>query len=88
MKCFNLLHYRQLIYEFELAIFMHKVNHLKLPEFFYESFTKIEAIHSYNTRQKHTFEYFLPRANKKFTQNLLALRGAKSCVVIGNDLKI
>jgi len=39
-------------YELELDIFMHKVNHLKLPEFFYqnESFTKIEAFHSHNTR--------------------------------------
>jgi len=67
---------------------MHKVNHLKLPEIFYESLTKIETVHSHNTRQKRSFEYFLPRVNKKFSQNSLAFRGAESWAVINNDLKI
>jgi len=76
------------IYELQLAIFMHKVNHLKLPEIFYESFTKIETVHSHNTKRKQSFEYFLPRVNKKISQNLLAFRGAKSWALINNDLKI
>jgi len=72
-KLYEALHFLNLdsIYELELAIYMHKVNHLKLPEFFYESFTKIETVYLHKS-----FEYFLPRVNKKFSQNLLAFRGA------------
>jgi len=44
---------------------MHKINHLKLTEIFYKSFTKIETVHLHNTRQKQSFEYFLPWVKTK-----------------------
>jgi len=44
---------------------MHKVDHLKLPEIFYESFTKIETVRSHNTRQKWSFDCFLPPSSSR-----------------------
>ena len=47
----------------------------------------MQAIHSRNTRLKQSRDYFLPRINKKFSQNLLAFRGAKLCTRINKRFK-
>ena len=55
---------------------MHRLQNQKLPKIFTKSFTKLDAVHSHNTnRNNHVI--FLPKVNKKISQNLLAFRGAK-----------
>ena len=66
--------------------FMHQLLHQKLPEIFAKSFTKLEAIHSHDTRQKQPRD-FLPRNNKKWSQNLLAFSGAKLWTGINKKFK-
>ena len=73
------------IYELELAKFMHRLQHQKLPKICTKSFTKLDAVHSQNTRQKQPSDYFVPRVNKKFSKNLLTFRGAK--LWVGTVLK-
>ena len=44
----------------EFAKFMFKYNNRLLPPSFNNSFTKLDVIHHYNTRQKATSEFFQP----------------------------
>ena len=59
---------------------MHQLQHQKISKIFTKSFTKLDAFHLRNTRQKQSRDYFftsnnhviifLPRVNEKFSQNL------------------
>ena len=49
------------IYQLVLAKFMHQLNYNRLPDVNYDQFTKIEEIHSHDTRQVKKALYFLPR---------------------------
>ena len=65
------------IYKFELAKFMYLLHNKKLPVVLSSQFTKIEKIHSHNTRQVNKCVYFIPQSTKSITQNLLVFQGTK-----------
>ena len=75
------------IYEFELAKFMYLLHNKKLPAVFSSQFTKIEKIHSHNTRQINKCVYFIPQSTKPITQNLLAYRGTKLWSSLNSSIK-
>ena len=75
------------IYKLELAKIMYLLQHNRLPRILHNCFTKIQTIHSHNTRQLLNNVYFLPRVNKQFAQNLLSYRGTKLWTTIDNDIK-
>ena len=75
------------IYKFELAKFMYLLHNKKLPAVFSSQFTKIEKIHSHNTRQINKCVYFIPQSTKSITQNLLAFRGTKLWSSLNSSIK-
>ena len=58
-----------------------------LPPVLNNSFTKLKSTHSHDTRQLDKNVYFLPRVNKSFAKNLLALRGTKIWSTIDPTIK-
>ena len=74
-------------YKLELAKITYLLHHNDLPPVLHSSFTKLKSIHSHNTRQLDKNVYFLPRVNKSFAQNLLALRGTKLWSTISPSVK-
>ena len=54
---------------------MHKFKHDCLPSVFNYLFTKLDNIHSYNTRQKTSQEYIVPRKRLAIAQKSLAYIG-------------
>ena len=75
------------IYKFEIAKFMYLLHNKKLPAVLSSQFTKIEKIHSHNTRQIHKCVYFIPQSTKSITQNLLAFRGTKLWSSLNSSIK-
>ena len=65
------------IYNLELGKFMHQLENNKLPHVFLNFFSKINEIHSSETKLIKTSTYFLPRVTKLFGQLLLSYRGVK-----------
>ena len=65
------------IYKFQIAKLMHKFKHDCLPSVFNYLFTKLDNIHSYNTRQKTSQEYIVPRKRLATAQKSLAHVGVK-----------
>ena len=55
----------------EIAKFMFKFYNKMLPNLFDSYFTELDSIHSYNTRQKSTNEFFLYRARTKMGKKKL-----------------
>ena len=76
------------IYKLELAKFMHNLHHNNLPFIFKRQFTYLTNWHTHKTRCADSFNYFLPRVKKKFSQNLLSFRGTKLWMEIDSSLKI
>ena len=66
---------------------MYQLHYNKLPEVFYDCFTKISAVHDHYTRQKDSSVYFLPQVNKTFSQNQLSYRGTKFWYELNIELK-
>jgi len=56
---------------------MHKFKHDRFPSVFNSLFTKLDNIHSYNTRQKTSQEYIVPRIRLATTQKSLVYIGVK-----------
>ena len=65
------------IYTLQIAKLMHKFKHDCLPSVFNYLFTKLDNIHSYNTRQKTAQEYIVPRKRLAIAQKSLAYIGVK-----------
>ena len=63
--------------QLELANFMHQLNYNRLPDVYYDQFTKIEEIHLHDTRQVKKALYFLPRVAKSIGKLLIAYRSTK-----------
>ena len=74
-------------YNFELGKFMFQLSKENVPKIFYDSFTKINQCHHYNTRNNEKAIYFLPRMNKSFSQKTLSFRGTKLWREVDNDIK-
>ena len=66
---------------------MHQLNYNRLPDVYYDQFTKIEEIHSHDTRQVQKALYFLPRVAKSFGKLQIADRGTKSWSETDDDTK-
>ena len=75
------------IYQLELAKFMHQLNYSRLPDMYYDQFTKVEEIHSHDTRQAKKALYFLPRVAKSVGKLQFAYRGSKLWSEIDDDRK-
>ena len=75
------------IYKLELAIYMYKLHHTYLPSSLMNSYTKIESIHTHNTRQVENITFYKPRVNKSIGKNLLVYRGNTIWNEINNFIK-
>ena len=73
------------ICQLELAKFMHQLNYDRLPDIYYNQFTKIEEIHSHDTRQVKKALYFLLRVAKSVRKLQIAYRGTKLWSEIDDD---
>ena len=67
---------------------MHQLNYNRLPDVYYDQSTKIEEIHSHDTRQVKKALYFLPRVAKSVGKLQIAYRGTKLWSEIDDDTKI
>ena len=75
------------IYQLELAKFMHQLNYNRLPDVYYDQFTKIEEMQSHDTRQVKKAHYFLPRVAKSVGKLQIAYTGTKLWSEIDDDTK-
>ena len=75
---YKILNFLQLkhIYLLELAKFMYQLYHSKLPQKFNASFSILNEIQNYNTRNTKALAYFISRINKNFSKSLLFYRGS------------
>ena len=71
----------------EYAKFMYKFENNSLPIFFNNYFTKLDSIHSYNTRQKKQNRYFFPRFSTNFGKNTLHYLGLQTWSKIPPEIK-
>jgi len=76
------------IYKLQIAKLMHKFKHDCLPSVFNHLFTKLDNIHSYNTRQKTFQEYIVPRKILAIAQKSLAYTGVKIWESLDQNLKV
>ena len=67
---------------------MHQFKYGCLPSVFNYSFTKLDNIHSYNTRQKTSQEYIVPRKRLATAQKSLACTGVKIWESLDQNLKV
>jgi len=67
---------------------MYKFKHDCLPFVFNYLFTKLDNIHSYNTRQKTSQEYIVPRKRLSTAQKSLAYIGVKIWESLDQNLKV
>jgi len=63
------------IYQFELAKFMHKFHHGKLPEIYKEYFQETSSVHSYQTRFANMENYFTHRVSSNAGKKSISCRG-------------
>ena len=56
------------IFKLEISKLMYKIKFRLVPKQFTELFTKIEDIHSYQTRQRSSIEYAIPQTRLKIAQ--------------------
>ena len=68
---------------------MRQLNYNRLPDVYYDQFTKIEEIHSHehDTRQVKKALYFLPRVAKSVGKLQISYRGTKLWSEIDDDTK-
>ena len=76
------------IYKLQIAKLMHKFEHDCLPSVFNYLFTKLDNIHSYNTRQKTSQEYIVPSKRLAIAQKSLAYIGVKIWESLDQNLKV
>ena len=103
LRCINMIGLRQIyvselyilsnvlkvhdIYVLELCKFMFRYKHNLLPNFFLNKFCKINAIHTYNTRNAIQNNYFIQRKQRAVGQRTLQYRGAKYWNDLPNSIK-
>ena len=75
------------VYNFELGKFMFQLSKENVPKIFYASFTTINQIHHYKTRNNEKAVYSRPRMNQSFSQKTLSFRATKIWKEIDNDMK-
>ena len=63
-------------YQFELAKFMHKFHHRKLPEIYKEYFQQTSSVHSHQTRFANMENYFIHRVSSNAGKDSISYRGA------------
>ena len=66
---------------------MQQLHHHQLRDIYFDQFTKIEKIHSHDTRQCKKALYFLPRVAKSIGKFQIAFRGAKLWSDIDDETK-
>ena len=76
------------IYKLQIAKLMHQFKHGCLPSVFNYLFTKLDNIHSYNTRQKTSQEYIVPRKRLATARKSLAYIGVKIWESLDQNLKV
>ena len=76
------------IYKLELAKFMFQLHNNNLPNIFYESLTKLDSIHNYNTRQLTKNVYFTSSITKTIGMEAMIYRGSKLWGEINQLLKL
>ena len=72
----------------QIAKLMHKFKDDCLPSVFNYLFTKLDNIHSYNTRQKTSQEYIVPRKRLATAQKSHAYIGVKIWESLDQNLKV
>ena len=75
-------------YKLQIAKLMHKFKHDCLPSVLNYLFTKLDNIHSYNTSQKTSQEYIVPRKRLANAQKSLAYIGVKIWESLDQNLKV
>jgi len=76
------------IYKLQIAKLMHQFKHGCLPSVFNNLFTKLDNIHSYNTKQKTFQEYIVPRKRLATGQKSLAYIGDTIWESLDQNLKV
>jgi len=76
------------IYKLQIPKLMHQFKHGCLPSVFNYLFTKLDNIHTYNTRQKTSQEYIVPRKRLATAQKSLAYIVVKIWESLDQNLKV
>ena len=71
-----------------IAPFMYKFHNQLLPTTFHLSFTRVTAIHSYNTRLTARQSYYLPYVRTNYGKFNIRFRGPSIWNSIDNDIKL
>ena len=80
IKFFNLV-------TFLIAIFLHKFHNQLLPSAFQSFFSKINKIHSYNTRHAAKQSYYLPKARTNYGKFNVRFQGPVVWNTIDDEIK-
>ena len=75
------------IYQFDLAKFMHKFHHGKLPEIYKEYFQETSSVHSYQTRFANMENYFIHWVSCNSGKKSISYRGASLWNKVEQNLK-
>jgi len=75
------------IYQFELAKFMHKFHHGKLPQIYNQFFQDTSSDHSYQTRFADMENYFNYRVSSNAGKNSISYRGSSLWNKVEQNLK-
>ena len=72
---------------FLIAIFMYKLHNQLLPSAFQSFFSKVDKIHSYNTRYAAKQSYYLPKAGTNYGKFNVRFQGPVVWNAIDDDVK-
>ena len=61
--------------QYHIAVFMHKYHNQLLPSVFKPLFTKVDQIHSYNTRHASKSSYYLPKIRTNYGKFNIRFQG-------------
>ena len=70
-----------------IAIYMYKFHNQLLPGVFASFFTKVDAVHSYNTRHSAKLTYYLPKARTNYGKFSIRFQGPKIWNAINDETK-
>ena len=71
-----------------IAIYMYKFHNQLLPGVFASFFTKVDTVHSYNTRHSAKLTYYLPKARTNYGKFSIRFQGPKIWNAIDDETKI
>ena len=70
-----------------IAIYMYKFHNQLLPGVFASFFTKVDTVHSYNTRHSAKLTYYLPKARTNYGKFSIWFQGPKIWNAIDDETK-